>query len=95
MTSTVKTNDPYLSEGPHKSTIDTHELLMIDHVGLVQNNADLVLVSSKSLDTALELVGDVQFVSIEEKDDTVDPLGEPFQDSSEVVSTVDPKNIGL
>lgn len=34
-----------LSKGPHKSTIDTHQLLMVDHVGLVQDDSNLVLIA--------------------------------------------------
>ena len=64
---------------------------MINHVRLVQDNADLVLIAAESLDASLELIGDVQFVGVEEEDDAVDTLSEPFQNSGKVVSTVDPK----
>jgi len=37
-----------LSEGPHESTIDTHQLLTSNHIGLVQHNTDLLVVALKT-----------------------------------------------
>ena len=38
--------------------------------------------------SSLELIRDVKFVCIKEKNDPVRPLSKPFQDSSEVISSV-------
>ena len=37
----------------------------------------------------LELVGDVQLVSVEQEDDPVSSLSEPLEDPGEVVASVD------
>ena len=78
-----------LAQTPHESSVHPHQLLVAHQVGLVQHDADLVLVSPHGLDTALELIRDVQLVRVEEQDDPVRPLGEPLEDLSEVVSPVE------
>ena len=50
----------------------------------------LVLISVNCLDRAPKLIGNVQFVGVEEEDDPVDPLGEPLENPHEVVSPVSP-----
>lgn len=42
----------------------------------------------QSLDGSLELVWDVQLVGVEEQEDPVDPLGEPLEDTDELVAAV-------
>lgn len=63
-----------LAQTPHESSVHPHQLLVAHQVGLVQHDADLVLVSPHGLDTALELIRDVQLVRVEEEQDDVDPL---------------------
>ena len=40
---------------------------MVDHVGLVQHDPDLVVVAPERLDAAPELVTDVQLVGVKQK----------------------------
>jgi hypothetical protein len=63
---------------------------MVDHIRFVQNYSDFIIVPSQRLDGATEFVRDVQFVGVEQQDDPVDALGEPLQDSREVVAAVYP-----
>ena len=51
---------------------------------------DFVIMPPECLDGALELVGDVELVCVEEEEDAVDALGEPFQHADEVVASVRP-----
>ena len=51
---------------------------------------DLVVVAPECLDGALELVGDVELVCVEEEEDAVDALGEPLEHADEVVAAVRP-----
>ena len=51
---------------------------------------DLVVVAPEGLDGALELVGDVELVCVEEEEDAVDALGEPLEHADEVVAAVRP-----
>ena len=54
------------AERPHERTVDADELLCLNGVGLVENDADLVVVALERLDGVLELVGDVKLVRVEE-----------------------------
>lgn len=54
-------------------------------VGLVEDDADLVVLSFEGFDGLRELVRDVQFVSVEEQNDPVHPLPEPAQDLRKVI----------
>ena len=63
---------------------------MVDHVGLVEHDPDLVLVPLHRLDAAAELVGDVELVRVEEEQDAVHPLSKPLNYSREIVTTVAP-----
>lgn len=75
-----------LSQGPHEGTVHPHQLLSLYLVGLVENNSHLVLVVLQGLDDLREFIRDVQLVSIKEENDTVNPLCEPLQYSSEVIT---------
>ena len=79
-----------LAQTPHQSPVDTHQLLVVDHVGLVQHDPDLVLVPLHRLDAAAELVGDVELVRVEEEQDAIHPLSKPLNNSREIVTTVAP-----
>ena len=79
-----------LAQTPHQSPVDTHQLLVVDHVGLVQHDPDLVLVPLHRLDAAAELVGDVELVRVEEEENSVNPLGKPLYNPREVIPTVPP-----
>ena len=45
---------------------------------------------SERFDWPFELVWDVQLVSVEEKEDSIDPFGEPLEHADEVVAAVHP-----
>lgn len=62
---------------------------MIHHVSLVKNDADFVVVTTESFNRSPELIGYVKFVSVEQKNDAIHSLGEPFQHAREVVASVD------
>ena len=79
-----------LAQTPHESSVHPHQLLVAHQVGLVQHDADLVLVSPHGLDTALELIRYVQLVRVEEEQDDVHPLREPLHHAGEVVPSVQP-----
>ena len=63
---------------------------MVDHVGLVEHDPDLVLVPLHRLDAAAELVGDVELVRVEEEQDAIHSLSKPLNNSREIVTTVAP-----
>lgn len=79
-----------LAQTPHQSPVDTHQLLVVDHVGLVEHDPDLVLVPLHRLDAAAELVGDVELVRVEEEQDAIHSLSKPLNNSREIVTTVAP-----
>jgi hypothetical protein len=74
-----------LSEGPHHGAVDAHQLLRGHLVGLVQHDADLVVLALERLDGGLELVADVELVRVEEEEDEVCALREPLGHLDEVV----------
>jgi hypothetical protein len=49
------------------------------------------LLTRKCLNAALELIGNIQLVCIEQEDDPVNTLGKPFQDSGKIIATVNSK----
>lgn len=55
-------------------------------VGLVEDHPDLVVLALQGPDGLRELVGDVQFVGVEQQDDAVHPLTEPAQNLRKVVT---------
>lgn len=55
-------------------------------VCFVEDHSDLIVLSFKSFDGLRELVGDVQFVSVEKEDNSVDPLPEPSQHLCKVIT---------
>ena len=72
----------HLRYRPHESTIDPHQLLVVDLdrflsenlsfdfsnlVGLVQDNSDFVLIAMDGFDGSSELVRDIQLVGIKEE----------------------------
>ena len=59
---------------PHESSIDPHQLLMVHHVGLVEHNTNLVVVTSHAFNDATELVRDVKLVCVKQQNNTVDTL---------------------
>lgn len=64
---------------------------MINHIRLIENDTDFVLITLESFNASLELIRDVQFVGIKEKNDSVNSFSKPFQNTGEVVATVDSK----
>jgi hypothetical protein len=60
--------------------VDAHELLRVDLVGLVEEDADLVLVDPERVHHHAQLVGDVELVGIKHDDDQVGPVREPLDD---------------
>ena len=57
--------------------------------GSRDHRPDLIIVTSKGLNGAPELVWDVELVGVEEEEDSVDAFGEPLQDPDELVAAVD------
>ena len=51
---------------------------------------DLVVVAPECFDGALELVGDVELVRVEEEQDAIHSLSKPLNNSREIVTTVAP-----
>jgi len=51
---------------PHESSVDSHQLLMIYHVSFIQYNTYLIIVASHKFNNAPELVGNIQFVCVEQ-----------------------------
>ena len=56
-----------------------HQLLVCHHVGLVEADPDLVVMGPDRLDRVLELVRDVELVSVEQQDDAVSTLRKPAE----------------
>ena len=79
-----------LAEGPHEGPIDPHQLLVVDHVSLVEDYPNLVVLASKPFQKVSEFVGNVEFVGIEQKNDSVHPLSEPLQNTMEIIASVQP-----
>ena len=52
----------------------SHKLLTVDLVCFVEDATDLVLVSFECVDGTLELIGNIQLVSIEQQDDQIGSL---------------------
>ena len=84
----VHSPTPYLAETPHERPINSHQLLVINHVCFVEHDPDLVLVPLHRLNAAAELVRDVEFVRVEEEKNSVNPLGKPLHNPREVIPTV-------
>lgn len=74
------------AQRPHQCSVDPHQLLSADLVGLVQHHAHFVLVVLEGADHLGELVGNVQLVGIEQEDDAVHALGKPFEHRGKVVT---------
>lgn len=78
-----------LAQAPHEGAVDPDEGLLADHISLVQDAADLVIVALERGDGRFELIGDVQLVGVEQEQDAVAALGEPLADLGEVVAAGD------
>ena len=79
----------HLAQRPHERAVDAHQLLVVDHVGLVEHDADLLVVAAQHLDAALELVGDVELVGVEEEQDAIAAFGEPLEHGDVVVAALE------
>ena len=77
-----------LAEAPHEGAVDSHQLLVVHHVCLVQHNPDLVVVTSQGLNAPSEFIADVELVGIKQKQNPVNSFSEPLQDAYEVVTSV-------
>mmetsp|Transcript_18257 Transcript_18257/g.46749 ORF Transcript_18257/g.46749 Transcript_18257/m.46749 type:complete len:281 (-) Transcript_18257:243-1085(-) len=75
----------HFAKRPHQSAVDAHELLRIHLVGLVEHDADLVVVALEGLNGVAELVGDVELVRVEEQQDHVAPRREPLDDRRKLI----------
>ncbi len=51
--------DVHLAQAPHERAVDAHQLLLVDLVGLVEHDADLVVVAAQRVDDLAHLVADV------------------------------------
>ena len=79
-----------LPERPHECTIHPHQLLCVDHVGFVQDDANLMLVSFHEFYHSSKLVGNIKFVGVEEENDHVRTIGKPRNHSFEIIASVQP-----
>ena len=70
---------------PHQCAVDSHQFVMINLVGFVQDNANFVFVSVNGFNASAKFVGDVQFVCVEKENDSVNAFREPLKDSYEIV----------
>ena len=77
-----------LAQAPHESAVDSHQLLVVHHVCLVQHNPDLVVVTSQGLNAPSEFIADVELVGVKQKQNPVNSFSEPLQDAYEVVTSV-------
>ena len=90
-----------LAKTPHKRSVDSHQLLSVHPVRLVQNYPDLVVESARNIDlnvptprspserfdSPAQLVADVKLVRVEEEDDEVDARGKPLEHLHVVVAS--------
>ena len=76
------------AEAPHEGAVDSHKLLVVHHVCLVQDNPNLVVVASQGLNAPSELIADVELVSVKQEQNAINSLSEPLQHAYEVVTTV-------
>ena len=56
---------------------------------LIENNANLVVMSAQRLNAASKLVAYVELVGVKEQDNAIDAFGEPLEDAGKVVAAVD------
>mmetsp|Transcript_32686 Transcript_32686/g.47979 ORF Transcript_32686/g.47979 Transcript_32686/m.47979 type:complete len:383 (-) Transcript_32686:31-1179(-) len=73
---------------PHHGAVHAHQLRRGDGVRLVEHHANFIVVALEREQDALELVRDVEFVSIEEHQDAIGSVGEPLHDFGELVVAV-------
>ena len=73
---------------PHQSTIHPHQLLDCYHVNFVHLDAYFVIHTLDCVDDMLELIRDVQFVCIKQKDNSISPLSKPLNNSLKVITRV-------
>lgn len=62
---------------------------MVDHVGFVENDSNLVVVSSQCLDGSPELIRNVELVCVKQQNDSIDSFSKPLENPSEIVATID------
>lgn len=70
--------------------LTSHQLLIVNHVCLVQNDTDLVVVSAERLNRALELVRNVEFVRVKQQDNAIGTLSKPLDHVGKVVLPTEP-----
>lgn len=68
--------------------LHAHELLLVDHIRLIQDHPDLLLMTLQRMDSSLEFVRDIQLVGVKQQQDQICPLCEPLNHRSVVVSTI-------
>ena len=79
----------HFAQRPHEGAVDTHQCLMIDRIGLVEHDAYFIVVAFEHFDGALQLVGDVERGDVEQQQDAIASVGEPFENLTELVATID------
>lgn len=76
----------HLSQGPHESTIDPHQLLCVHLVGLIKHHSNLVILAPKWLNSLWKLIRYIQLMGIKQKYDAVNSLSKPLEDLAEVIA---------
>ena len=77
------------TQRPHECAVNAHQLLCVDHVRLVENHLDLVVVLFDDVDDSPKLIGNVQLVRVKEEYYHVGSVGKPANHSFEIVATME------
>lgn len=67
----------YLPEGPHQSTVDSHQLLRVYLIRFVQHDPYFRVIRFNRINRLMEFIGNIQFVSVEQQNDSIHSLGKP------------------
>mmetsp|Transcript_27342 Transcript_27342/g.89497 ORF Transcript_27342/g.89497 Transcript_27342/m.89497 type:complete len:466 (+) Transcript_27342:463-1860(+) len=78
-----------LAQAPHQGTIDAEELLGVDGVSFIEDDAHFIVVSAQRRDDGFEFVGDVELVRVEEEQNDVAARDEPLANLDKVVGAVE------
>lgn len=76
----------HLSQGPHESTVDSHQLLCVHLVSLIKHHSNLVILAPEWLNSLWKLIWYIQLMGIKKQDDAVDPLSKPLENLAEVIA---------
>lgn len=60
---------------------------MIDHIGLVENNSDLIIVSLQRFNRASKFIGYVKLVCVKKQNYAINSLSKPLKNARKVVAS--------